>query len=146
MKGSWAFIVTYPHSLQKGPKTPKMRMGQNPWKNTMHNKISWVFTIGKKALDHPINTLWRSPHKDYMTLLFAIIPIFFYITPTVYVELAPYPLGYIPPFWKPLVETTGEPNRGADGPFPQMAVMAHIIERYACSCFSLVRENIYKKS
>ena len=41
----------------KMTKNPKMRMGQKPWTNTMHNKIPWVITMGNKILDHAINTL-----------------------------------------------------------------------------------------
>ena len=45
-------------------------------------------------------------------------------------HLDPFPL-----FLQPLVDTTGEPDRGVSGPFPQMGVVAHIIEMYACSYF-----------
>ena len=50
-------LLLIPHSLQKGPKNPKMRMGQKPWTNTMHNKIPWFITMGQKTLEQPINTL-----------------------------------------------------------------------------------------
>ena len=44
MKGIWAFIVTYPHSLQKGPKTLK-------WE--------WVHTMDK------YHALWKTMEQHY---------------------------------------------------------------------------------
>ena len=101
---------------------------------------------------------FRSFHKIFTFHLSPLFPYFFHIIPMmyvelspyplgsipmVYVELSPYPLGSIPPFWQLLVEMNGEPNHGANGPFPQTAAVAHIIERYAYSCL-LVRK-IYIK-
>ena len=70
--------------------------------------------------------------------LSPLFPYFCCIIPKMYVDLAPYPVGSISPFWQPLLEKTGEPNRGASGPFPHMAAVAHITERYTCSYISLV--------
>ena len=39
---------------------------------------------------------------------------------------------------------TRELDHGVGVPFPQTTVVAHVIERYACSCFLLVRKNIKK--
>ena len=70
-------------------------MGKKLWTNTMHDEKQWTNAMGKKILDNPINTLWRSPQFFHLSPLF---PYFFHITPMMYVELAPYPLGSIPPF------------------------------------------------
>ena len=82
-----------PHSLKKGPKIPKLRMGHKPWTNTMHYIKPWTNTMGNKILDQPIETLWRSPHIDFFLLLVTLFvchtfATYFHIT--LYVDFTPY--------------------------------------------------------
>ena len=106
--------------------------GQIPCKIKYHGLknigSSYKYIVKESPQRIPKN--FRSFHKIFTFHLSPLFLRFFHFIPTVYVELSPYPLGSIPPFWKLLVQTNGEPNHGADGPFPQTAAVAYIIERY----------------
>ena len=124
-----------------------MRMGHKPWKNTMHYEKPWDNTMGNKILDHPINTLWSSPHKQFVSFytfyqsyfqsyLLHLFATTFHIVCWVY---SIHSLIHIPldnHWWRKLENQIV----GAIGPHPQMAGVAHFI-KVCCICFIKIRKS-----
>ena len=120
-------------------------MGQKPWKHTMHYEKESTNTMGKEILDHPINTLWRSPHKKkfhtfYSSVTFSHIahrsstP--FHIVCWLYSIQSLIQTPVDNHRWRKLENHIVEAIR----PHPQTAAMAHFI-KVCCICFIKIRKS-----
>ena len=110
--------------------------------------------MGKKPLDHHINTLWRAPQNTFLDTLFVtfqkhtFLPSFSYLAipfpqctfSSLCTNLDPFPI------WQPFVEDSGDPNHEVAGPFPRTATVAQLQKKgICCSYFALV-SRIYLKN
>ena len=119
-------------------------MGKKPFVNTIHYEKPWVNTMGKKTLDHPINTLWRFPdHNFYIPEIFHfpshssrtlysyvfLHTILRFTVSSLYVTFDPFP-GENDCCRKSETQIVG-----SMGLHPQMVALAHLIERYVIFLF-----------
>ena len=122
-------------------------MGHKPWTNTMHYEKPWTNTKGKKILDHPINTLWSSPHKQFVSFytfyqsyfqsyLLHLFATTFHIVCWVYSIHSLIQIPIDNHRWRKSENQIAE----VGGPHPQTIVVAHFIKVY-CICFIKIRKS-----